>query len=563
MITDGRGSRFLAAVHSDLRVPHEEIALVWYRAAADTPVCVTWRELLERSAEMRKHLAGLIAPRTMVPIFGYSSPQLISALLAILELGAVPAIFPAASPRQDPAYFAKQQALALAALNPAAVISIDYSFGEAADDFPAYIEFQDNRIVRMLEGTNAPAATLPDDVLFVQHSSGTTGVKKGIPFAERCLIEQLERYVRVLEFSAFECIGTWLPFYHDMGFVSNLLLALYRRIRLVFTDPFVWADNPPVFFKMIEEQKISHVWMPNFAFRHLTRFFPSGCQFDLSSVRAWVNCSEPCKYDVMQNFCDKFERQGVSLKKLKCCYAMAETIFAVSQTHHNKSVSALRLTSVALQIGDEVKILPLDGFSGTEIVSNGPPLPGVEIRIARDSEFLPPGYIGEIWVRAPFLFEGYLRQENSDVFIEGFYQTGDVGFMHEGEVYILGRIKDLIIVNGRNFLAHEIEACVNGLPGIRQGRSVALGIYSDRLGSEELVIVTEADPARPPTLENDIRKVIYDVFGLTVRDVQLVEDRWIVKSSSGKISREENRLKYLANYHPNQERTAAYRRTSE
>lgn len=534
-------SRFLAAVQAHIRSRAADIALVWYRDGKTPPLEITWGELHHRALELESELAPLLAPASMVAIVGGSSPTLVATLLAALNLGATPTLFPPPSPRQDGAYFFEQQSRAMSALRPSALICIDVQYN-APQPAPLYVELHNGQIIKVAHADVA-AAPLPDETLFVQHSSGTTGVKKGIPFTDACLVEQLERYCAAFDFSSEQtshpAIGTWLPFYHDMGFVANLLLSLYKGARLVFTDAFAWTDYPPLLFKMIAEQRVEHVWMPNFAFRHMTRFFqPGACPHDLSSVRNWINCSETCSPGVMADFCKHFATNGVSANTIKCCYAMAEAVFAVTQTR--AGAGSLRIADAAPNIGATPVVVE---SGGAEIASNGPPLRGVDIRTAQDDRFLPAGQVGEICVRAPYMFSGYIGLDNSRLFLDGYYHSGDVGFMHDGELYVLGRIKDLLIINGRNFLAHEIEACVHGIAGVRQGRAVALGVYSDALGSEELVIVAEAD-CPTTAIEAGIREAVSTEFGLTARHVKLVEERWIVKSSSGKISRRANLEKY-------------------
>lgn len=540
------GHRLLEIIDDHVGSRGHDVALSWYRNGHDGHVSLTWHELSELVERLTDRLEGLVPRRTLVPVLGYSTPTLVATFMALLRLGAVPTLFPPPSPRQDPDQFLHQQQSALGALDASMIIAIGLEVPAGWEGYA--LEMAEDGSVSTRGAVKFDAAILADDVLFVQHSSGTTAVKKGVPFTETQLLGQLSAYCTMFERPSGEfrpVIATWLPLYHDMGFVANLMLTLYTGGEMAFVDAYDWTADPTIFMRIIAERRAEVVWLPNFAFKHLARF-AGRVDDDLSSVTEWINCSEPCKWTTMGEFCEAYADQGVRFEALRCSYGMAETVFAVTQTAPGATVRQLFVEGTGLHVGESAEsVLCEPGPATTSVVSQGPVLPGVELRTLHDGGLGSPEVIGELCVSAPYMFDNYLGagDRGPEDFVDGFYRTGDIGFVHRAEVFVLGRIKDVIIVNGRNHLAHEIEAVVGAVAGVRPGRVVALGIYSDRVGSEELHVVAELRDAADG-LETTIRSVIHDAFGLVPRAVQLVAQPWIIKSSSGKMSRGANRERY-------------------
>ena len=202
--------------------------------------------------------------------------------------------------------------------------------------------------------------------------------------------------------------------------------------------------------------------------------------------------------------------------------------------------------------GKRINVSPFCATTDSQsvvVVSNGPPIENIDVRILHDDRFLPERHLGEICLRGDFVFGGYSGVNPGDVFIDGYYRTGDLGFIADGEIYIVGREKDIIIINGENFVAHEIEQSVASFPDIKPGRVIALGVYSERTGSEELCIVAEQKHVCDvEALRANIHRCIEETFGISCRDIRIVEGPWLVKSSSGKFSRQANIEKYKVGY---------------
>jgi acyl-CoA synthetase (AMP-forming)/AMP-acid ligase II len=229
---------------------------------------------------------------------------------------------------------------------------------------------------------------------------------------------------------------------------------------------------------------------------------------------------------------------------------MAETVFAASQTTLGAPVRRLMVDAQALQQG-EVRVVPSGTPGGRALLSAGRPLAAVQLRVCDEAgDALPDGKVGEITVSADFLFDGYLGRpdETARKLIDGVYHTADRGFLWQGELFVLGRGDDLIIVNGRNLYAHELEFVATQASGVKPGRLVALGVENADLGTRTVAIVgeTEAPADEHEAIALAVRAAIAQACDVMVHDVALVPPGWIVKTTSGKLSRRENLARYLA-----------------
>ncbi len=317
--------------------------------------------------------------------------------------------------------------------------------------------------------------------------------------------------------------------------------------------------RPAALLDAIDRHDCRFAWMPNFAFEHLVRAVPQDCRADLSRLRAVINCSEPCRADTFDRFLDRFARLGLRPEQLHVCYAMAETVFAVSQTAPGEAARAIRVDAERLRRDRVAADPPLSeaGSAGvTRLLSTGRPLPGLDVRIREAGRDLAENEVGEVVLCGEIVFDGYLNDPQTTLarLSGGLYHTRDSGFLRDGELYILGRTDDLLIVNGRNLHAHEVEALVAGTPGLKPGRAVAFGVFNAETGSQELVLVAERDAAGDPGPDQALadqhtaraaRQAVHDQTSIEVKICRIVEPGWLVKTTSGKISREANRAKYL------------------
>lgn len=393
----------------------------------------------------------------------------------------------------------------------------------------------------------------PDDTAFLQHSSGSTGLQKGVMLSHRAVLNHIASYSAAIKLSPDDVVVSWLPLYHDMGLIAGFIMPVLQGIPLVLMSPFHWVRDPKILLWAIHHHRATLCWLPNFAYNFLAaRIRPVALAgLDLSSLRAVINCSEPVYADSHRAFLDQYAYYGLRESALATCYAMAENTFAVTQ-------SALALPP-ALDVVDRralmedkravpVNAVPLPTIT---LVSCGVPIPNCEIKVVDEQrQPLPERRVGEIALRSDSMLTGYYKRPDAsaEVMADGWYFTGDMGYIAGGELYITGRKKDLIIVGGKNVYPQDIENLLNDIPGLHPGRAVAFGVFNEQLGTEDVAVVAEADTddlnARADIMR-EIRARVAQSTDVMARYVHLVDAKWLIKTSSGKIARRANREKFM------------------
>jgi fatty-acyl-CoA synthase len=490
-------------------------------------------------------------PDAFILIVSRTRVDAIAFFFAAIRAGRLVSFFPPPSRVQDRAFYHSQQSASIAKIAPDLIVTFD----EASAAMVREIGF--DHVWRAFEApptgdgraaVEAFAARLEGDgpALFVQHSSGTTGIKKAVAVSPSMMRAQFAAYWQaVIEPLAPQPkIASWLPLYHDMGLVATLILPTMGACEIAFIDPFTWVEAPQMLFDVIAREQSNLVWMPNFAFRHYVRIGRVLRERDLSSVRAWINCSEPCRAVDAAAFEQYFAGMGVSPHSVVGCYAMAESVFAVSQAPAGHRA--------VLQVGFDQTIGQAVQPGANAVLSSGPVAPGLDIALFAGEARIADDRYGEIGIRGDCVFGGYRQMTLTDSGIrpDGFFITGDVGTLRDGELFVFGRQKETIIVNGKNIFAGDVEAAIGRVEGLKAGRLVVFGVENPLSGSEDLVVVAERDPSVATgrddrAIVSEVTRLINAAFLISPRAVKLVEDRWLAKTTSGKISRAENRLKYL------------------
>lgn len=390
-----------------------------------------------------------------------------------------------------------------------------------------------------------------DDALFLQFSGGTTGAQKAIVVTAPMLTAQFDSLGRALQFGEKECVASWLPLYHDMGLIACYWMPLWRGASSIQIGANDWVMNPELLLRYVDRGKATFCWLPNFAFSYLSqrRELMQG-SYRLDTVRAWINCSEPVRARSVTEFARAFEDWGVRKESVQASYAMAETVFAITQSRLDREL--LSVPRAAVQRGKQNSSSLAFDVIDDVYVSSGRMLADTEVKIVgQDGSVCREACAGEIYVRTASLFSGYWGaqgfQEHS--LKDGWHATGDYGFLVNADLYVIGRFKDILIVGGNNIFPEDVEAVVNTVEGVYPGRVAAFGVEDKDYGTQSLAIVAETqvdqneeDSSR---IESTIRKLVLTNIGIAPRYVAVVPQRWIVKSTAGKISRRENRDRFL------------------
>jgi acyl-CoA synthetase (AMP-forming)/AMP-acid ligase II len=498
------------------------------------------------------HHNGVIAGDRVVLIM----PQGIAAMTSFVGamiLGAIPAFLAYPNFKIESSKFKSGLAGVTANLDAKAVIIDD----EFPDEMLGHVSLGEEAKLLRAGSTGAEdsaaksAFPLPeisgDSLAFIQHSAGTTGLQKGVALTHAAVLRQLGYLSQALKINEnADRIYNWLPLYHDMGLIACFMLPMVCHIPVVLQSPLDWVMHPETMLQIIDEYKCTLAWLPNFAFQFAARRTPAKrrTQYDLSSVRALINCSEPVRAKSMSEFCEAFSPAGLKSSALLSSYAMAENVFAVTQSAVDHGPARLWADSAQFRGAHQI-VSAEEGTPGALIfVSSGLLLPNHEIRIISDTGvLLSDKCVGEILVKSDCLLDGYYNRPDltAQALVDGWYRTGDLGFLSGGELFVVGRKKDLLIIGGENIYPQDIEEIVSGHPTIHDGRAIALGVYNPDLGTEDIVVVAEVEHeellAHAVNIESEIRSLVVSSMGVAIRTTFLKPPKWIVKSTAGKAAR--------------------------
>jgi len=395
-------------------------------------------------------------------------------------------------------------------------------------------------------------AGAPDDALFLQFSGGTTGDQKCVVVTAPMLVKQLEGLSKALQFTRDDGVASWLPLYHDMGLIACFWLPLWNEAASIQVAATEWLVDPGLLFHFMSKYRATFCWLPNFAFDYLAvQKQKVDRTLNLAHVRAFIDCSEPVRDHSVQAFTQAFSALGVQSHQCQASYAMAENVFSVTQTPLGSTPATFSRLSVegASLDQSQTSYRLLD----ERYVSSGRSLENTAFRVRRATgELCGDAVAGAIEIRGESVFCGYWGKEGfqtQSLTADGWYATGDYGFTQGDDLYVIGRIKDIIITNGVNVFPEDIESLVHTVKGIYPGRVVAFGVDDSTRGTESVAVVAEMrgefNSSAAAPIELQIRRLISSVLGIGLRYVRVTPERWIVKSTSGKISRRETRLRFL------------------
>ncbi|MHB8799568.1 MAG: fatty acyl-AMP ligase [Thermoanaerobaculia bacterium] len=405
------------------------------------------------------------------------------------------------------------------------------------------------------EGREVETLVGPDELGLIQFSSGSTAEPRPVALSHESLMAQLAALRALLP--AEEAVSqkgvSWLPLYHDMGLIGCLLQAVYYPGPLVLIPPELFLARPGLWLRAIARHRATVSVAPSFAYALCARRVRdeelSGA--DLSSWRHALCGAEPVSPDSLDHFARRFETYGFDRRSLRPVYGLAEASLAVTFTPGGREVKSLHVDPVRLAEAGEV----VDGTRA--IASVGAPVPGTDVEV-RDSDgrALEERRVGRIFVRGPSVMAGYFGQPavTASVLAGGWLDTGDLGFVAGGELYVCGREKNVIVIRGANHLPQEFEECLAGLESVRAGCAVALGFVPDGEDGEQLLVLAErargtgpAGDATPDTLAAEaIRRAILARTGIRPHTVRLLAPGTIPRTSSGKLRRNEALRRFLA-----------------
>ncbi|MBY0344899.1 MAG: fatty acyl-AMP ligase, partial [Sphingomonadales bacterium] len=502
----------------------------------------------------RRLIAAGIGKEDRVALIAETGPDFAALFCACVYAGAWPVPLPLPTSFGGKESFIDQLAIQLMSSDPKILIYpeeiAEMASAAAARQGCEAVSWQD------FGQRPAPDCTLPeaspDDICYLQYSSGSTRFPTGVAVTHRALLHNLYGHSTTMELGTNDRCVSWLPWYHDMGLVGCLLSLIANQVSGDYLKPDAFARRPLAWLDMISRNKGNSLsYSPTFGYDICARRISSQSnvaeRFDLSRWRIAGNGADMIRPDVMQNFVNAFADAGFKASSFTPSYGLAEAVLAVTVMPPGEGIR------VELVEEERLSGAPRDLSRPARyraIVNCGKPLPDMEVAIrGEDGAARGDHQIGKVWCRGPSVMHSYFRNEEatSDCLVDGWLDTGDMGYTAKGYLFIVGRAKDMIIINGKNHWPQDIEWAVEQLPGFNHGDIAAFSIEMEN-GEEAPAVLVHckvSDPEERVKLRDQIADKVRSVTGMSCI-VELVPPRTLPRTSSGKLSRAKAKKLYLA-----------------
>jgi acyl-CoA synthetase (AMP-forming)/AMP-acid ligase II len=400
-----------------------------------------------------------------------------------------------------------------------------------------------------------------DDVAFLQFTSGSTSRPKGVTLTHANLAANVKCIMEDgLRINETDVGVSWLPLYHDMGLIGFVLAPLYHRIPIVYLSPLLFLKRPVSWFQAITRHKGSIAYGPNFAYAlAVKRIRAADLEgLDISTWRVAGCGAEPIRPETLENFCEAFGKIGFNPNALYPSYGMAESSLGIAFSELFEGMKTISVDGPSLWSAGDVKLVAEDDENAVRLVSCGKQFPDHKIEVfdpedASSATPLPEKKVGELRIAGPSVMRGYWEdaERTREAFAGPFLRTGDLGFKVDGRVYICGRSKEVVIVNGRNYYPQDMEWEAGKVDGVRRGNVVAFGARDpsgQERDRERVVLAFEVQDAerlaQSAGLGAAVRKAVQEGMGLTLDDVVALPPGALPKTSSGKLQRAKTRELY-------------------
>ncbi len=392
----------------------------------------------------------------------------------------------------------------------------------------------------------------PEDICYLQYSSGSTRFPQGVAVTHKALLHNLYGHAASMDIGTNDRVVSWLPWYHDMGLVGCFLSLIANQVSVDYLKTEHFARRPLAWLDLISRNKGTTLsYSPTFGYDICARRISSQSnveeRFDLSRWRLAGNGADMIRPDVMQNFVNAFAPAGFKASAFTPSYGLAEATLAVTVMPPGEGIRVELVEEERLSGGRRDLSRPARYRA---IVNCGKPLPDMDVEIrGENGEIKGDHQIGKVWCRGPSVMHSYFRnpEATNECLMDGWLDTGDMGYMANGYLFIVGRAKDMIIINGKNHWPQDIEWAVEQLPGFNHGDIAAFAVETEN-GEEAPAVLVHcrvSDPEERVKLRDEIRDKVRAITGMNCV-VELVPPRTLPRTSSGKLSRAKARKMYLA-----------------
>ncbi|MDE1467559.1 fatty acyl-AMP ligase [Aurantiacibacter sp. D1-12] len=550
-----RRSDFATFVEAIEYAARSEKGMNFYDPRATLERVYTYREMREDALVAARRLMGMgIKKGDRVALIAETSPEFVAAFCACVYTGAWPVPLPLPTTFGGKDSYIDQLGVQLSSSDPAVLLypaEIDEMARAAADNQGCKGMNWDE-----FAALDAPEADLPEadpeDICYLQYSSGSTRFPTGVAVTHRALLHNLYGHAESMHIGEGDRGVSWLPFYHDMGLVGCFLSMVGNQVSADYLRTEHFARRPLAWLDLISRNEGNSMsYSPTFGYDICARRISSQShvadRFDLSRWRLAGNGADMIRPDVMQQFVNAFADAGFKASAFTPSYGLAEATLAVTVMPPGEGI--------------RVELVEEERLSGTQrdlsrparyraIVNCGKPLPDMDVEIRGENDEIKGDHqIGKVWCRGPSVMHSYFRDEaaTEDCLVDGWLDTGDMGYMADGYLFIVGRAKDMIIINGKNHWPQDIEWAVEQLPGFNHGDIAAFSVETES-GEEAPAVLVHcrvSDPEERVKLRDQIADKVRSVTGMNCV-VELVPPRTLPRTSSGKLSRAKAKKLYLS-----------------
>ncbi len=530
--------------------PHGQVTFV----NGDDHITIGWPELHH---DARVVAAGLqargVAPGDHVAVIGPTTQRLITTLQATWLAGAVLVTMPL--PMRMGAidqFISQTRARIKRSDTKIVVLDPDLAaFIEREPGDPPFVTLDELFAQdRPGEDDYTRPASDPDALAVLQFTSGSTSEPKGVMLPHRAICNNLDGAWSAAKITHDDVIVSWLPLYHDMGLVGLLTIPMSLGCTLVQGAPQDFLARPVRWLQWISRYHGTGTAGPNFSYALAARAMRrTDEQLDLSSMRVWLNGAEPVDPDTFRTFFEEGRRFGLSPEGAFPAFGMAEVCIAGCFPTPDVGLCTDWVDRAALESDHKAIAVDPDSDGAVELVVLGAPVPGLQISVIDPSTGAECSEreVGELRITGNSLTSGYYRQDDAtaELIIDGWLHTGDLAYLVDGQLVVCGRIKDVIIVGGRNVYPQDIEKVAGEVPGVRPGNVIAFGT-DGRHGAQNIIVVAEARSDDLESLAKHVTREVADSVGIPPKEIVLVEPGTVPKTSSGKLQRSACRLQYAS-----------------